>query len=320
MDTPRIQSNTTALRLGRHQRTPNDSEYRSFLYPLRRTNYDYREPNNRFLESGPLDAFDPCGPPGLPINVSHWWTVEIAGFEIMNGPLLSLESDFFDAPEMAWQPDGPLSDSRAYATRHTHLKARLWWMNNTGRHRWADVDIGHGTRFSIQANQVFAGLLVPPGSLPITPGQKTVLPEPDPPAVITQAMIVGSINLSPWAPDAGQISTNTIVVDVLPGAATIPSGIGPPTPAIKIPPFAKRVQICQFGGAVTPLSFVPSVQRSAPDVWSIGLGPICPIVIDPATFSTQRIDIPQHASHIALGAPDFDDLRTYTFVFELDLR
>ncbi len=298
------------LRQGHHCAWWGDANWKGYWYPLRNSNTDYRRFTKGFLESPILDAniTDESDPKPRPL----WWTVELWGFETVQEPIVGLVSNLFESPERAWQPDNP-SGGPPNATRHTHLQARVFYMNNSEYTRWIDVDIGSGTRLSVQADQVFVGLLVPPDALPVSRGSRnktTFTGNLDDGERLTQALVGGTISLSPYSTNGRNICTNTKQV-LIPSDAV--------NTVIPIPPAAKRVQVyAQKDGAIPDPCWQTGIMRAPADVFTPGFPDSGALFIDPTARRTlNQIDIPQHASAIVVPTPS-EEPRILTFVFELD--
>lgn len=286
-----------------------DADWEGFWYPLRNHNSDYRLFTKNFIESPILDSNiqDESDPRPMPL----WWTVELWGFETVQNSTVGLVSNLFESPALAWQPDNP-GGGPPNATRHTHLKARVFYMNNSGYTRWIDVDIGNGTRFSVQADQVFVGLLVPPDAVVVGQGTRTKSTfrgniEPD--ENLAQALVGGTVSLSPYSTNGRNICTNTEQI-VIPADSAA---------SVAIPPAAKRVQVyAQKTGTIPDPCWQTGIRRNPGDLFEPGFPDSGALFIDPAARRTlSQIDIPQHASAIVIPTVSEDE-RLLTFVFELD--
>lgn len=296
------------LRQGHHCQYPGDAGNASFLYFLRLTNDDYRI-RRQWLESPVLDRNN-CND-GYPLPVNLWWTIDVHGFEVVQSSEVGLTAQQYFGPEEAWQPEGLPLPTFLDATRHTHLKARVRWINNSGVREYVDIDIGHGQRLAVQSDQVFVDLLIPPDALPVLDGgNETVLPPPLVETPVAQALIAGSVNASPYSPAGQQIVTNTIIVNVPQGQPL----------NVQIPPRAKRVQVYQefVGLAVSPF-WNTALVRSPGPVYAPFARDSGILGIDPLTFRTPVLDIPQHCSLIRIPL-NANNPRLYAFVFELDLK
>lgn len=285
-----------------------DADWLGYWYPLRNFNTDYLLFQD-LLESPDADA-----------NILHeddprpvppWWTIELWGFETVQNPTVGLISNLFDSPERAWQPDNPMGGP-PNATRHTHLKARVYYSNNSEYNRWIDVDIGTGTRLSVQANQVFVGVLTPRDALPVGRGTRartTFTGRLEAGDNLAQALVGGTISLSPYSTNGRNICTNTQQV-------LIPADSGS---AIAIPPAAKRVQVyAQKTGAIPDPCWQTGIRRNPGDLFEPGYPDSGALVIDATTRrTTNPIDIPQHASAIVVPTVS-ENPRILTYVFELD--
>lgn len=298
------------LRQGHHGNWVGDAKPLGFCYELRPTNENYvRVLKTQWLETMPLDQnfWNEADPRPTPL----WWIIELHGQEIVQSAVDFPTCDPFGFPYKKWMGTGPAPVPPQFANRFTHLKARIHYQNNSGRSRWVDVDIGPGIRVAVIADQVNVDLLGPPNSAQVVEGsnvgQLITVQNPDQDDVaIAQALITGTVSLSPFAPTGERVATNTIVVDRAEDDSAL----------VKIPPGASQVQVyLTEADAVSDLDFVPGVRRLAGDLFDV-MPRIANLPIIAANLASPRLDIPKHADHIFIPALAEDN--RYSFVFELE--
>lgn len=227
-----------------------------------------------------------------------WWTVDLWGIEVTR---------FMPGAGTVQ----PLVQSALIAQggRNTRLKARVVWENMQVR-RSVDVDIGTGTRFSVEANNLRIMLLIPKaqrfqevGSVVNTVrSNNTQLGN----GLVLDAMVGGSVYPC-FAPLSNRYSTFTQLVAQLTEEET-----GVVTPReILVPPDAKYLSIYPSGDPVlTPWTWQTTTLAS-------GGAALGPVDYDPAINAVVRRPVPQNIASVTQAATVFR--RRWNMVWELEL-
>jgi hypothetical protein len=250
-----------------------------------------------FVESGLLDF----GSDENPRPQSQWWTVELWGFTLydtLNLPDLTRLQ--FSSFERAWLANPAAAGP---GQRTTPLQARVFYSNNSSRHRWVDVDIGTGCRFSVLTDKVQVYILAPQGSRQLVEGGNTVGltggVEPPEGGTVSMSMLAGTVTPTPSAIGSGGATYSRTVI--------VPAGQQLVLPH---PPAARRVAIYQAGGFRTPLQWGFLPFAPTPLVGNVGIGGAnAPI--------GEGLSIPQ--SSASLVVPSGLAARTLTLRYALEL-
>ena len=228
-----------------------------------------------------------------------WWTVDLWGIEVAR---------FLPAGAGTVQP---LVQSAliAQGRRNTRLKARVTWENLQVR-RTVDVDIGTGTRFSIEANNLRIMLLIPKaqrfqemGSIVNTVrDNNTQLGN----GLVLDAMVGGSCYPC-FAPLSNRYPTFTQLVAQL---RDVDTGVVTPREVL-VPPDAKYLSIYPSGDPF----LVPWTWQTT--TLAEGGAALGPIDYDPAISAVVRRPVPQNIASIIQAATAFR--RRWNLVWELEL-
>ena len=229
-----------------------------------------------------------------------WWTIDLWGQEV---------SRFVEDGEPQISPltrDEVINQGQ----RFTRMKARVFW-ENMQVIRSIDVDIGLGTRFSINANAVRVTALYPQDQRIIEVGTTGAAPQQTfaelfGPGLVIDTLVGASIYPC-YSPLSNRYPTYTERFVMLSQADGGTSPIVSP-----VPPGSKYISIYPIGDS----SLVPWQLLSGPD--GSGLGPTAILDYDPTIRAVIRRPIPQNSQFIRLTGVT-NETRAWEIVWELEL-